>query len=102
MLVSVTPAVIGLIGVIVGAMLSIAANYFLAVRKERADERKDARAQVVTLRTVARLVAHELLIAITAAKWIVEKQWLPKNIPLRLDAWQAERRILAGAMRGSW
>jgi hypothetical protein len=73
-----TPAIIGFVGVLVGSLISTGANYLLAVRKEKADATKDRLSRSNELRTAARLIAGELFNAQTAATILVEKNvgWL--------------------------
>jgi hypothetical protein len=99
------PAIIGVVGVLVGAGITTAANYLLAVRKEKAEAAERRVARAAKLKTVARLITNEFLVAQKAARILVEeKRWAPKEIkfPLDaswrefpLDAWQRDRGVIA-------
>lgn len=54
-----TIAGIGLLGVLIGGLITFGANYFLTVRKERADRERERRAKEVELMTAARMVSEE-------------------------------------------
>ncbi len=87
-------AIIGLMGVLVGAVITIGANYLLAVRKEKAEGDKDKLSRAIELKTAARLIANEFLGAHVAATTLVdEKRWVHEKLPL--DAWRRDSRVLA-------
>ena len=96
MLSNLSPAIIGLVGVLLGAVISTGANYLLAVRKEAADEAKDRRSQASELKTAARLIEHEFQLGKTAAVFLAEKKRWPLGLaekPLR--AWEKYKSVLA-------
>ena len=67
---TITPAIIGLVGVLVGATITTGANYLLAVRQERADAAKEKSEREVALKTAARLITHEFVWAQAAASFL--------------------------------
>jgi predicted aspartyl protease len=54
------PAIVGLIGVLVGSFISTGSNYLLAVRPEQAEQAKTERARNAEIRTATRLVGDQL------------------------------------------
>jgi hypothetical protein len=91
------PAMIGFVGVLVGALITTGANYLLAVRKEKAEAARDKLFRTNELKTAARLIADDLFTAQTAVMEFVDnKRWAPtaaRNFPL--EAWQKNREVLA-------
>jgi hypothetical protein len=91
-----TPALIGLLGVLVGATISTGATYWLAVRKEAVDVATEKAKRSSELKTAARLIADELLAGSVAAKMLVEKRrWTDESIKLPLVAWERDKGIIA-------
>ena len=98
MWVTLSPAIIGLVGVLVGAVITTGANYMLAVRKEAAETAKDRFSRANELKTAARLIASEFSDAQAAATILVEKKhWVPGDVArdFPLDAWERDRGLLA-------
>jgi hypothetical protein len=90
------PAIVGLLGVVVGAVITTGTNYVLAVRKERAEADQRERSRANKLKTAARLIANEFFTARAAARTLVEKKsWVPTEIKFPLDAWQRDRDVIA-------
>jgi hypothetical protein len=91
-----TPAVIGLIGVLLGSAISTGANYILAVRKERAEARKDKDARARAVISAARLVLHEFIRARSAIIMTIEDRiWTPVDLIPPLDVWEKYKELLA-------
>jgi hypothetical protein len=96
MLTTLMPAIIGVVGVFVGAIITTGANYLLAVRKETAEATERRLSRAKELKIAARLILSEFLVAQMAATILVEKKrWFPEETKFPLDAWQRDRRILA-------
>jgi hypothetical protein len=87
------PAMVGFVGVLVGAVITTGANYLLAVRKEKAEAARDKLFRANELKTAARLITDDFFTAQTAVTELVDnKRWAPaaaRNFPL--DAWQKDR-----------
>lgn len=80
-------AIFGLVGVIVGGIITASSNYFLAVRRERADTDRDSRASAIEVKRAARLIAMELARAQAMATFAInERRWFDWN--LTTEAWQ--------------
>jgi hypothetical protein len=99
-----TPALIGLLGVLVGATISTGATYWLAVRKETTDLATEKTKRSTELKTAARLIADELLAGSVAAAMLVEKRrWTNESIKLPLVAWERDKGIIAREVPyGDW
>jgi hypothetical protein len=90
------PAIIGFVGVIIGAGITTGTNYLLAVRKEAAEEAKDRLVRATKLKTASRLVLNEFVFAQVAATRIIERQaWLSPSFKLLLVGWEANKEIFA-------
>jgi hypothetical protein len=74
------PAIIGLVGVFVGAGITAYANFILAVRKEKADAKKEKGERAVELRTSARLVRNEFMKAFDEGRYLT-KEWYKSPAP---------------------
>jgi hypothetical protein len=80
-----TPAVFGLVGVVVGGLLN---GLVGAV----ADSRRDRREATVA----ARLVRHEIeFLSAEVASWVREGEVPESAVPLKREAWDAHHEILA-------
>jgi hypothetical protein len=53
-------AIFGLVGVIVGGIITAGSSFVLAVRRERADRERDSRALAIEVKRAARLIDMEL------------------------------------------
>ena len=79
------PAVFGLVGVIVGGLITGGSTYLLERRREG-----------VELNTASRLIDAELLVAQTAAHSCIEKgKWWPQEIDITTDAWESYKAVIA-------
>jgi hypothetical protein len=58
---SIAPAVIGLVGVLIGGIITAGTNYVIAVRKERVEKLEALRKLAVDVATAARMIREELL-----------------------------------------
>ncbi len=85
-----TAAIFGLLGVLVGGLITSVSNYHLAVRRDRADQRIHA----IEVKRAARLIELELAVAHTVAKGIVE-MGLFSDQPLSIESWQKWGPVLA-------
>ena len=87
-------AIFGLVGVIVGGIITAGSNYVLAVRRERADRDRDSRASAIEVRRAARLIAVELARAQAVATFAInERRWIDEN--LTTEAWQKYAATIA-------
>jgi hypothetical protein len=90
-------AIVALVSTVVGATIGAAANYVLAVRRERADRERDSRNRAVEVKRAARLIEGELARAEAAAHICVEKRhWWSGDAPrLSTEAWQKHGGTIA-------
>lgn len=99
---SLTPAVIGLVGVLVGGIIAAGTNYIVAVRKERADRAKEENDRTLELNRAARMVWVELQEAQTALDLARgNRRWVPQDTGAhaRSDSWDKYGASLAAAMQ---
>jgi hypothetical protein len=91
------PALIGLLGVFVGGLITAGANFILTVRKERTDEAREAANREREVKRAARLVGLEL--AQASDKWglaIKLQAFLDAGEIIKTEVWDAHKTILAG------
>ena len=106
MWITLMPAIIGLVGVLVGGIISTGANYLLAVRKERAEEARKKLSRANEQKTSARLIESDLSLAFAFASAYVERKpggSMHIAAEIKFDAWQKDRGVLARELPvGSW
>jgi hypothetical protein len=97
---AITVAAIGLLGVLIGGVITAGANFVLAVRRERVDARRDDRSHAIEVRRASRLIVFELLGAAATVKSCVEKRqwWVTPHIQLKTEAWQKYSDVIAPAL----
>jgi hypothetical protein len=87
-------ASIGLFGVLLGSVISTAANIILAARRERVEAGRDERSRAIEFKMAARLISEELSMAAARVGDSVErKRWSPSKFTN--DAWQKYKNIIA-------
>lgn len=90
-----------LLGVIVGAIITKGFDYVLAVRRERAEEKNEARNRTISLKAAARLIDEELFFGESVAEVIIEsKKWWATDVELTTEAWKANRGIIVSELSG--
>jgi hypothetical protein len=81
-------AIVGLVGVLVGALISGFFNLGIAWRKERVDAIKERREHDVQVELAAQRIDIDLQIAESAARHCVERrEWWHLDGPLRTEGW---------------
>ena len=97
---AITVAGIGLLGVLIGGIITAGANFVLAVRRERVDARRDALSHAIEVKRASRLIIFELLGAEATVKICVEKRhrWVNPHIQLKTEAWQKYSDVIAPAL----
>jgi hypothetical protein len=94
-----SPAIIGLVGVVVGGTISTLANYILAVRKERAEERREKDARARKVKEALRLVLEEFFMAKASIEvTLVDKSWSTQIAIGPLEAWASYKGIISGEL----
>jgi hypothetical protein len=89
-------ALIGLFGVLVGAVISGGFNLLVVWRKERADAAAESKHHDAEVRRAARLIDDDLHVAQDAVRWCVEhKEWWSSAQRLTSLGWQQYRDVLA-------
>jgi hypothetical protein len=91
-----TPAFFGLLGVIVGGIITAGSNYLLDRRRERAINQRDNRNYAIEIKRAARLIDAELLRARGAARMVIkDKRWWIPDTKLKTEAWEKYSAVLA-------
>jgi hypothetical protein len=93
-------ALLGLAGVLVGALITGGFNFWVAWRKERADAAAERKRHDVEVRRAARLIDEDLHAAAAAARWCVEHKIFPvqRLTTLGTPGWQQYRDVLASEL----
>jgi hypothetical protein len=94
-------AVFGLIGVIIGGLITAGSSYPIERRRDRMLREGNERAQIILqVRQASHLIDSELERAeISAAFAVKEKRWWPdESGPLELDSWNQYRAVVALAL----
>lgn len=91
------PAAFGLLGVVVGGLITAGSTFFLEERREQRQREKEEAASALELKRAARMIEGEFKWARSTARFVVNnKRWplLPVD-PLTLDAWLTFRSVVA-------
>jgi len=90
-------AIFGLLGVILGGIITAGSTYLLDRRREQAEREREGRNHAIEIKQAARLIDAELLRSQAAASICVEKRhwWSADVPPLSTEAWQKYSGIIA-------
>lgn len=93
-------ALLGLAGVLVGALITGGFNFWVAWRKERADAAAESKRHDAEVRCAARLIDDDLHAAAGAARWCVEHKVFPVQqlTALAPRGWRQYRNVLAAEL----
>lgn len=93
-------AIFGLIGVIVGGIITAGSNYLIESRRERAVMKRDSHNYTIEIKRAARLIADDLSRGIAAARICIDKRhwWSTDVRPLTIEGWQQNRGIVAAEL----
>lgn len=90
------PALFGLLGVIVGGIITTGSSYLLQRRSERIDRERESRNLGIEIKRAARLIDAELVRAQAAARIAIRtKHWAIPDATLKTEAWQKYSSIIA-------
>jgi hypothetical protein len=93
---NILPALFGLIGVIVGGLITAASSYLLERRREEREHNRERRGQAALLRQASRLIDEELSTAINSIRFAQQKKrWYSLVLKPAVTAWQQYRSVLA-------
>ena len=91
------PAIFGLVGVIIGGLITSGTSYWLETHKEKREREKESRIRAATLRQAARLVDEEFFIALSLIQFLVEqKKWAGvSDLKSTIATWEEHKKSLA-------
>jgi hypothetical protein len=93
--VAIVVAIVALVSTILGAAIGAWTTYVLAKRRERADREKEDRDHAVEVKRAARCLDSELLwVRATADRWVKERTWASKAVPLFSLSNEARQKYL--------
>lgn len=93
---SLLPAIFGLLGVVVGGLLTAISNFFLEKAKDRRQQQREHQAHQVQVRTAVRLLYDDLDRAVAVGETLMEKKkWWISMSPPNADTWLKFRGDLA-------
>ena len=93
---SLLPAIFGLLGVVVGGLLTATSNFFLEKTKDRRQQQKEHRAHQIQVRIAVRLLYDDLDRAVAVGETLMEKKkWWISMVPPNADIWLKFRGDLA-------
>lgn len=89
-------AIFGLVGVIVGGIITAGSSYLLDRRREQSDRQRDTHNRAIEVKRAARLIDDELARGRASARMCVEKKrlWNPDE-QLLTGAWQQYGAVIA-------
>jgi hypothetical protein len=90
-------AVFGLLGVIVGGLITGAVTYFVEEQRANRDETKERQKRLTDLKRAARLIHEDFIWALISINLAIDtKHWTgPEHDPIRLQTWKDYRSVLA-------
>jgi hypothetical protein len=89
------PAFFGLVGVIVGGLITAGSNYYLDRQREQATRARDNLNYEIEIKRAARLIDEELYGAKASVESVIElRLWSPEMEP-KTEAWQEYGPIMA-------
>jgi hypothetical protein len=89
-------AIFGLVGVLVGGIITAGSSYLLDRRRERVDRQRDSRKRAIELKRASRLIDAELSRAQAAASICLEKgHWWSPDAKLSRGAWEQYGGVIA-------
>lgn len=91
---NVLPAVIGLVGVLVGGVITTGSSYLLTLRQEETASAAERQRRALEFTVATRLVAAELTLSRNTVRVTAEEgRW--SATPVSLDAWDKHKEVLA-------
>jgi hypothetical protein len=93
---NIVTAVFGLIGVIVGGLITGVMSYILEKRRANREEAKEKRKRIIALKQAARLIDADFDSALGAVECCISfKRWTSGFDPIRLEVWREHQSVLA-------
>lgn len=91
------PALFGLLGVIIGGIITAGSNYFLDRRRERAAKEREERERAIEIERAARLIDIEMLRAAASITLLIRNKRWPST-KLQTEVWQKYSPVIAPAL----
>jgi hypothetical protein len=94
-------AIFGLVGVVIGGVITFASSYFLESQKAARELEREERTRGASLRLAARIVDAEISDALSSAQFTLESKRWPDSMRTELTDWLAHRVTLAAELSGT-
>ena len=93
-------AISGLVGVIIGGVITTYSNYLLYKKRVQTEWERDSRNHAIEIRRASRLIDADLSSASVAARICIDERhwWSPDVRPLTLEGWQQYQSIIAAEL----
>lgn len=89
-------ATFGLVGVLIGGLISTWTSWELHRRQEKVSRDREQRAEQIELRRAARLLDEEFVLAVTFTEFARDKKrWWVQDPALGIEQWHASRAVFA-------
>ena len=85
---NIPPAIIGLLGVLLGGLITVISNYLLAVRQDRAARKKQEHNNLVEALKAARIIEAELMYGYATGIAMIDSATWYETHPLTSDEWR--------------
>jgi hypothetical protein len=97
MTVGIISAISGLVGVILGGIITTVSNYLLYQKREKTERKRDRSNRSIEIKRASRIIDADLSRAHAAAHICVEQRhwWSADVPPLTVEGWQQYRGIIA-------
>lgn len=95
--VGIISALSGLVGVIIGGVITAGSNYLLYEKRVKRDREREKRNHAIEIRRASRLIDADFFRASVGARICIDKRhwWSPDVQPLALEGWQQQHSIIA-------
>jgi hypothetical protein len=93
------PAAFGLLGVIVGGLITAGSSYLLDERRSKREREREEQNRLIEIKRAARLIDLDLLTATAYATLAFknDRYWSSTDSPLKIKAWDDYAAVLAPA-----
>ena len=94
------PAAFGLLGVVIGGLITAVSSYLLEERRGKREQQREDRERSIEIKRAARMIAADFAQAHACASLALDQRfyWDSSNAPLKLKGWEDYAAILAPAI----